>query len=165
MLERALVVGGELDHPLTATALLELGQIALQVGDLPAASRYFEEATYAAATFIDPLILEEAFRWGALTHLLANQPGIYPPLAPATAWAQSHGLAHLQASLLTLAAENFASLGQTPRAVASIADATRIIGRRSMANGAIGARLNLVAALRTIKRARCPRAIRRWPPP
>ncbi len=147
VLERALVVGGELDHPLTATALLELGQIALQVGDLPTASRYFEETTYAAATFNDPGILEEAFRMGALTHLLANQPGIYPPLAPATAWAQAHGLAQLQASLLVLSAENFAVLGQTQRAVASIADAARIVGRRAMANGAIGARLNLVSAL------------------
>ena len=82
LLERSLVVLGELDHPLTATGLLELGQIALQVGDLPTASRYFEEATYAAATYLDPLILEEAFRWGALVAFAGQSAGHLP--APGT---------------------------------------------------------------------------------
>jgi tetratricopeptide (TPR) repeat protein len=145
-LERSLVVG-DMDHPLTATALLELGQLALQTGDLTSAGRYFEEATYAAATFSDPGLMEEAFRLGEMAHLLSNAKGIYPPLGPAIIWSQQRGLRQLNASLLILAAESFAVLGQTPKAVVMIGDASRSIGRRAMVQGSIGARLNLVTAL------------------
>ena len=55
--------------------------------------------------------LEEAFRFGLLAHLLLNQKTPYPPLAPAIAWAKSQGYRQLQASLLLLAAENLAVLG------------------------------------------------------
>ena len=61
-LQRAILVGGEFDHPLTSTALFELGRLALEAGDFPAASRYFEEATYASFTFPNLSNLEEAFR-------------------------------------------------------------------------------------------------------
>ena len=50
VLERAIVAGGEYDHPLTGMVLLELGRIALSGGDFVTAARYFDEATYAAVT-------------------------------------------------------------------------------------------------------------------
>ena len=40
--ERGLVAAGEYDHPLTSTALLELGRLALEAGNHAAAARYFE---------------------------------------------------------------------------------------------------------------------------
>ena len=46
-----MVVHGELDHPLTADALFELGQLALESGDYAKAGRLFEETTYATATY------------------------------------------------------------------------------------------------------------------
>ena len=71
------------DHPLTSTALLELGKLALKAGEFAPAARYFEEATYASLAFTNPTNLEEGFRYGALAHLLQNQKGPYPLLAPA----------------------------------------------------------------------------------
>ena len=99
--ERALVIQGDFDHPLTGTALFELGQLALQSGDLPTAARMLEETTYAAATFPDPGLMEEAFRNAGLTHFLAGGKDCSRGLVPATAWAQQHGLRQLQTSLLT----------------------------------------------------------------
>ncbi len=81
-LERAIVINGEFDHPLTAPALFELGLLSLETGDYPKASQYFLETTYAAATFNDPALLEEAFRYGQLVHLMTRQPNAYSPLAP-----------------------------------------------------------------------------------
>ena len=50
-LQRAVLAGGEFDHPMTSIALLELGRLALLHGDYPAASKFFEEATYSAVNY------------------------------------------------------------------------------------------------------------------
>ena len=60
---------GEFDHPLTCVALLELGRIKLRQGDYKSAANFFEEATYAAATYSNYGVLEEAFRYAALGNL------------------------------------------------------------------------------------------------
>ena len=118
-LQRAVLAAGEFDHPLTSIALLELGRLALLHGDTPAAAKFFEEATYAAVNYSgtptpDYGVLEEAFRYGMMTHLMANRKGFFPPLEPAIHWAKGNHLRQLQASLLLCAAENYAVLGQTP---------------------------------------------------
>ena len=64
-LQRAVLAGGEFDHPLTSIALLELGRLALMRGEYPAAAKFFEEATYAAVNYPDYGVLEEAFRYRA----------------------------------------------------------------------------------------------------
>ena len=51
LLKQSLVVAGEFDHPLTAMGLLELGQIALDAGNFPEASKSFEEASYSAVEY------------------------------------------------------------------------------------------------------------------
>src|SRR5262249_17997196 len=61
VLERAMIAGGEFDHPFTCVVLLELGRIALQNGDFRSASNFFIEASYSAAVYEDAGILEEAF--------------------------------------------------------------------------------------------------------
>jgi CHAT domain-containing protein len=146
-LQRAVLAAGEFDHPMTSVVLLELGRLSLLRGDQNAASKFFEEATCAAVNYPDYGVLEEAFRYGALTHLAANRKGLYPPLEPAIQWAKVKGLRQLRASLLLMAAENYAVLGQTRQAAAMLDEARATIGRRRMGAGWIGARLNYLSAL------------------
>lgn len=155
-LELAVVAAGEFDHPLTPTVLLELGRLALAGGDFGAAENWFGEATYAAVNFGDGIVLEEAFRAGLLTHLVANRPGLYPPLATAAAWARVHDLRQLHASLLVLAAENHSVLGQPKVAAELLAEARSIIGRRDMLAGRLGARLHYTSALALYQQANVP---------
>lgn len=147
LLEHGILAGGEFDHPLTSTALLELGQLALASGDFRSAARLFEEATYSAVAFTDVGLLEEALRLGTMTHLISGAKGPYPPLVSAVAWARQKGYRQLRASAATLAAESFATLGDGKAAAAMLNEAQNAIGRRDMGNGAIGARANFVAAL------------------
>lgn len=146
-LSRGIVAAGEFDHPLTPTALLELGRLALFRGDYTNASTFFREATIAAVRFPDYGILEEAFRYGALTHLAANRQGVIPELELAAAWARRKDLRVLRVSLLLSAAENLLVLGQTREAAAMLEEARATIGRRPMGAGRIGARLNYLNAI------------------
>jgi tetratricopeptide (TPR) repeat protein len=146
-LQRAVLVGGEFDHPMTSVALLELGRLALRQGKYPEASKFFEEATYAAVNYPDYGVLEEAFRYAAITHLMANRKEFYAPLEAAIQWAKAKNLRQLRASLLLCAAENYAVLGDARRAAAMLDEARATIGRRDMAAGRIGARLNYLSAM------------------
>lgn len=146
-LQRAVLTAGEFDHPLTSTALLELGRLALNRGSYQAALKFFEEATYAAVYYPDAGILEEAFRGAALAHLLGNRKAVYPRLASAIQWAKVKNLHQLQASLSLSAAENHAVVGRTREAAAWLEDAGLAIGRRQMGAGGIGGRLNFLRAL------------------
>ncbi len=145
-LENSLIVGGRYDHPLTGTALLELGRIALEAGDVAASSRYFDEATYCAVNFGDTGLLEEAFRLGQLANRLANAKQIYPPLATAVAWAKANGSRMLHASLSIMAAEDLASLGQTPAANNMLAEAKRSLQGADMSQADVGARFQMATA-------------------
>ncbi|NQU22917.1 MAG: CHAT domain-containing protein [Candidatus Nealsonbacteria bacterium] len=147
-LERAIVAAGQYDHPLTSTALLELGRLALVRGDFPVAKKFFEEATFAAVYYPDVGVLEEAFRYAALTHLLSsNGKGIYPPLLQAVKWARVNDLRRLQTTLLLVAAENYAVLGMTDKAAGALDDAHLSIGRRQMGTGRIGAEWSYLQSL------------------
>jgi len=146
VLNRSIVAAGQFDHPLTSTALLELGRLALLRGDYANASMYLHEATVAAVYFYDPGVLEDAFRYGALTHVAANRDGVFPMLEPAARWAKMKDLRRLNVSLLLSAAENLAVLGQTAEAAAMLEQAGTAIGRRPMALGRAGARLNYLTA-------------------
>jgi tetratricopeptide (TPR) repeat protein len=147
LLQRATLAAGEFEHPLTSTAHLELGRLAMLRGDYPIASQHFEEASYAAVFYADPGVLEEAFRYGLVTHFLANRQGLFAPLTPAVQWAKVNKLRQLHSSLLLLGAENYATLGQTQQAGKLLDDATLMIGRRTMLQGRMGARRNYLAAL------------------
>jgi CHAT domain-containing protein len=146
-LRQSLLAAGEFDHQMSSVALFELGRLALVQGDYSTAAKHFEEATYAAFHYPDAGVLEEAFRYGAMTHLMANRPGVYPPLEAAAAWAKVKNLRQLQASLLLMRAENYAVLGQAREAAALLEEARLAIGRREMGAGRIGARLSFLSAL------------------
>ena len=137
-------------------AHLELGRLAMAANDYPAAAAHFEEATYASYYFTDVNhlpdlgVMEEAFRYGALNHLLSNGKGVFPPLIVAATWAKTNHFRQLYASLLTSAAENHLVLSQTQQetqlAMALLEDARSSIGNKTMANGRLGARTMFLEA-------------------
>lgn len=143
-LQRSILAAGEFDHPLTCVALLELGRIKLRQGDYKSAANFFEEATYAAAAYSNFGVLEEAFRYAAVTHLVTNQQGVCPLLQPAVTWSN---IKFLKASLGLSLAENLAIVGQAHDAAAMLDASRAIIARRNMLAGAAGARLNYLTSL------------------
>ena len=146
-LERSILVAGEFDHPLTSTALLELGRLALESGDFSAAGQLFLDSTYASFQFPNLGNLEEAFRYGLLAHELLNQRAPYAPLAPALEWSKSQGYRQLQSSLALLMAENAAVLGETVQGATMVSAAHSSAARSDLLAGQFGARLNRVASL------------------
>lgn len=147
MLSRSIVAAGEYYHPLSATAVLELGKMAMVRGDYPNAAKYFVEASILGVFYPDLGIIEESLRYGARVHWMANQKGLYPPLTTATPWAKVKGWRQLRVSLLLSSAENAAMLHQTKEAAAILDDAHTTIARRTMGSGWIGARLSYLRAL------------------
>ncbi len=147
LLKRALMISGQYDHALTPLLLEELGQIALDAGDFKSASNFFEEASYSAVEFYDLGVLEDAFHNGMTAWLMEhpNEKRVFPPLGSAIDWAHSRGQ-ELRASLLLLAAENNVLIGQSTVAAATLADAKKVIGLRTMGKCEIGSRLHYVAA-------------------
>jgi CHAT domain-containing protein len=146
-LQQSLAINGEMDHPITGLALLQLGKISLDAGRLPEAARLFEEASYTAAEHGDQMVLEEAFRYGAITHAIARSNQVFAPLAPAAAWAKQNAGRELHVSLVILAAESAAQIGEAEQAQQLLLTAKNLIGRRIMLACEIGARLNFVGAL------------------
>jgi CHAT domain-containing protein len=145
-LQKATLASGEFEHPLTAMAHLELGRIAMASNDFAAAAAHYEEASYAAYYFPDVNnvpdldVLEEAFRYGALNHILANGKGIFPPLLPAAAWAKATHSRQLYVSLLTSVAEDHLVWGQTKEAILLLGEARTNMGIRTLTGGRLAAR-------------------------
>jgi tetratricopeptide (TPR) repeat protein len=140
VLQHAAVANGEFTHPLSSIAHLELGRLAMNRGDYDTALQHFEEASYDAFYYPEAGVLEEAFRGGALIHLIAARKGMFPPLAAAVPWAKTTRLHQLQTSLLLMAAENYLVLGQSAAAVGALEEARLTINRRTMGEGRLGAR-------------------------
>jgi tetratricopeptide (TPR) repeat protein len=147
-LQRSLtMLQGQFDHPLTGPALLELGKLSLEAGDLKTAGGFFEEATYSSFDFADLSTMEEAFRGLFLAHHLAGDAEILDkPLSLAAEWARKQ-FRELDASLLLTAAENFALRGKTQQAVSVLGEATTAIARHQMGACEIGARLSYLTAM------------------
>jgi hypothetical protein len=147
-LQQSLSAGAGVDHPTTPLALLQIGRITLETGKLDEAFRFFEEATYSAADHDDVQTMEEAFRYATIVYCLRSPKNPFAALEPAAVWAgKKRRNGELQTSLTVLAAESNAVVGNTPLAAELIAAAKRMVNRRAMAIGEIGARLNLIASL------------------
>jgi len=146
-LKRAELAGGAFEHPLTGMVLLELGRLALKAGDLAEAAVYFYDSTYAAAQFSDFGTMEEAFRLGAMAHLMDGKPVPFLPSAPAIVWAKAQSAFHLQASLLISDAEIQCTLDNPALATGELAQAGTAMLHTNMATSRIGARFNFVTAL------------------
>jgi CHAT domain len=157
-LTRGLLVQGQLDHPLSALARLELGNLALAAGDLKSAATNFEEATYSAfdfssREFADASVLQEAFEGWFQTQLLGGALDTFQNRLQAAAnWARPTKFRELQASLGLSMAESLLLAGKTQPAAAIFDELKPIMARRTMAITGIGSRLNYLTAMANYQR-------------
>ena len=119
LLNRGLLIGERLDHPLTAWGLIVLGRIALDSDRAADAAKLFEEATFAAADHGDDRALEEAFRFAFAAHMLAGTRGVPPSIAVACDWARAN-FPVLRSNLLAMQAESLVAAGDPRAAAASL---------------------------------------------
>ena len=145
-LTKSLVLAGQYDHELTSMALLELGKLAFAQGQTQMAANYFLEATFPAAAFDQFDVMQEAFQWGLMTHLVSGQKGALSAFGAGIALARRHSRA-LQAWLMLLAAENCAAAGDTAQAFSLLGEARQAVGTRELRGGVLGARFNYVSAM------------------
>jgi tetratricopeptide (TPR) repeat protein len=146
LLNRGLVVGEGLDHPLTAWGLIVLGRIALDSDQAAAAAKLFEEATYAAADHGDARALEEAFRFAFTAHMVAGTRGVPPSIRGGCEWARG-GLPVLHANLLAMQAECLAAAGDPRAAKAAVKEIDGRLLRGDPGRGRSGALAAYAAAL------------------
>ena len=71
-LERAVIVAGQFDHPLTGVALLEQGRLAMAAGDSRTAAQLLLEASYSGFYFEDLDVICEALRLGFVNHVASG---------------------------------------------------------------------------------------------
>ena len=152
-LNRALLIDGRYDHPLTSVALLGQGHLALEAGNAPLAARLLAEASFSAFYFDNWNVVDEALRLGSENHLTSGGAGVFSPLNIAAGWAKRRGLRLLTTDFRIAQAENLAVLGELRAAEATLAEVTRWIG--DMSKGRPGIRhLYLQALINYQKRQR-----------
>jgi hypothetical protein len=157
-LTRSLLVQGQLDQPLSSLARLELGNLALQAGDLKVAAAHYEEATYSAVdfpngAFPDCGVLEEAFNGWFLTQVLAgNASELENRLTAAATWAGKGRMHELQASLTLSLVESLAMRDKTQPAAALLEELKQVLGRHTMSLCGIGSRFNYLTAMTQYQR-------------
>jgi len=146
LLENSLVIMGRYDHPLTATALVELGKIHWDQGRFEPALHHFFEATLSAAQFHQSDLVREAFELANRAHLAVNPGILYAPLVAASPWAKRENMNFLEASLRVEIAEGLVALNDHSDAQPMIADAARIIKRRDISSVALAAQFQFLMA-------------------
>ncbi len=143
-LQRAQIIRGQFDHPLTGVAMLELGRLKMQAGDLQTASQLFAEASYSAFYFDDLGIIDEAFRLGTKNHLASSAKGVNPALEPAANWASRKRYRHIFSRLSLALSEELLHVGNPEGAqVALRAGQSRL---EDAATGLLGSRAQYLDA-------------------
>ncbi|MCH2129140.1 MAG: CHAT domain-containing protein [Pirellulaceae bacterium] len=153
-LQRAIVLDGQFDHPLTPCVLLELGKSATARDQLEMAAELLLEATYVGAYYYQADVVAEAFDHAATVHLISNQPGVYAPLIPATRWARIKNLDPLCTALLLMTSEQLVYRDNVAQAETTLRDAGNLLGRRDMRQGRLGTRFHFQTALLQFERGR-----------
>ncbi len=143
-LRKALLVRGRFDHPLTCVAMLELGRLKMEAGDLAAAGDLFAEASYSAFYYDDLGIIDEAFRLGTMNHLASGPKGLNPSLQPAANWAGRKRYQHLSARLSLALSEESLYLGNIKAAQTTLGAAQSRL--RDAAGGLLGNRAQYLDA-------------------
>ena len=145
LLNRGLLLEGQLDHPLTPWGLLVGGRIELAAGRYKEAAALCEAAAFAAAVQSDARCLEEAFRWAVAGQLAAG--GSLPPtVAAAAAWADD-GLPSLAVRLRLLLAVATAETGDRGAAARILSDIDRRQLQGDLGQGWCGATAAYASAL------------------
>jgi hypothetical protein len=124
LLERGVAIGGQLDHPLTAVALLEQGRLAMQTGNFAAAAGLFAEASYSAYLFQDYNVIDDAFRYGEMSRMAGDAQGVNPALAMAQVWARRERLDFVGARLSLAIADELLNQGDVKNAAAALSAAS-----------------------------------------
>jgi len=117
---RAERIRGRFDHPLTCVALLELGRLKMEAGDLAAAGNLLAEASYSAFYYEDLGIIDEAFRLGTINHLASGPNSINGAIQPAADWASRKRYHHLFARLSFALTEELLHFGNGKAAQAAL---------------------------------------------
>jgi hypothetical protein len=128
LLGRSLVLEGRFDHPLTCVGLLEQGRIAMLRGDARKAGGLLAEAGFSAYYFENWDVLTESIMLGWVNHMATGGAGLYPPLEPVAAWAQTSRLQHTASKLRLAQVENLLALGQVDAAATLLDEAARRLG-------------------------------------
>lgn len=149
-LNQSLLMAG-MDHPLTSTALLELGKLAFRAGNFPAAGQYFLEATYSGAFQVDEDymqydVMAEAFRWAAVTQMVTGKREFFAPLTPASEWARRSRATVLEAAVLLSAADSWTTVGDAARSAAVLKTVMAGMRNRECSRGELGARVQYILA-------------------
>ncbi|MCA9263895.1 MAG: CHAT domain-containing protein, partial [Planctomycetales bacterium] len=147
ILQQSLLVAGQLDHPLTATVLLELGKIAYRQERYAEAITYFLESTYSAAVNEDVLLIEEALERLTTAHIASGAQTPIPALVTAAEWARREKLRATQAKMVVLAAEVANHLQNPVDAARYLGEFEPAWGRRSPRTGWWPARYQFEMAL------------------
>lgn len=143
-LNRSLLIGGQFDHPLTCVAMLELGRIQMEAGNIDAAAEMFSEASYSALYYEDIGAIDDAFRLGTMNRLAGNPQTLNPALQPAAAWASRERYQHVIARVNFGLAEEAIHLGNLKTAQAALgAGKARM---RDAGNGQLGNQLRYLDA-------------------
>lgn len=143
---RAGAIISGIDHPLSATAWLEIGKILLASGAYAEAEAACFEATFPAAYFEQFDELEEAFRYATLAHI-GQRDAVAPASLPlAIAWADRFGSAQLRASLRICTAELQNEFGNPAAGATLLTQVGNGFGRKQFMVGSIGARQKFEAA-------------------
>jgi len=119
-LQRSQLVRGQFDHPLTCVAMLELGRLKMEAGDLATAAQLFAEASYSAFYFDDLGIIDEAFRLGTKNHLASGPQSVNGALEPAANWASRKRYDHIFSRLSLALSEELLHLGNANGAQAAL---------------------------------------------
>ena len=135
-LDRAVLVGGTFDSPLTGVALLEEGKLAMAAGDQRTAGQLLLDASISAYYYDDLDVVTESLRLGWVNFLAGGGTGAYGPLEPAAAWAQANRVWHVAASLRLAQAENLLRMGQLADAAAVVEETLKRLGE--MKNARLG---------------------------
>ena len=146
LLLRGLLVGNQLDHPLTAWGLIVLGRIALDADRAADAVTSFEEATISAAAYGDARALEEAFAGLWAARRLQGERGVAAPIRLA-AEATRSGPRALHARLLAMQAESLASAGDPRAASAALQAIDGRLLKAEAGQGTLGSIAGYAAAL------------------
>ncbi len=147
LLNQSLRIGGTYDHPLTAVALCELGNIAFVAGKYSDATKLYLEASHSAAVFEQYDLIEHAMRQATRSYAMQSPGQIFEPLGNAITWAARERARFVQASLSIELAHSYAEVGNTTDALKMLSQARRPMARNDISKSTVGGRMWYVSSL------------------
>ena len=138
---------GRYDHPLTAIALLELGNIAKSKQDWKTALTMYAEASFSGAVFGQYDVIGDAMHNATVIQMITDQQNVFEPLAPAAQWANRERARALHASLIGDAIWSTAESGASADALSFISKNIRALRNGDLRQSRIGAQWIYCSAL------------------